>query len=133
MIYEKAWAKVFGTYQVLETTSIEQMLRDSTGFLFFYICLNYLLGAPCITYECKNMEEIWNILCEASAQGNIIIASTQEGNKKLRAEEIYKKGLNPLYGNTVLDVSLTRTSSEVRTIKLRNIWNSEYEWESKHK
>ena len=96
------------------------------------IPFNTIVGAPCITYPCEDIEEVWNVLCEASTQGSIIIASIQ-GNNKLNPEEVYKRGLNPLFGNTILDISLTRTSSEIRTIKLRNIWNTEYQWESKHK
>lgn len=116
MLYEKAWAKLFGTYQILESTSLEQMLRDSTG-------------APVETYACKDMETVWNILTEASTQGYIILASINNEQAKISPEEIYSRGLNPLYANTVLDISLS-SSSENRIIKLRNIWNDQHTWRS---
>ena len=95
------------------------MLRDSTG-------------APCETYPCRDPETVWNILTEASTQGYIILASIDSKDSKVAPEEIYSRGLNPLYANTILDISLS-SSSENRIIKLRNIWNSEHTWKSQSK
>ncbi len=87
-----------------------------------------------MTHQCDDIENVWNVLCEASTQGHIIIASYKEERGKPNPEEVYKAGLNPFYGNAVLDVSFTVTSpSQTRSIKLRNIWNEEYTWEGKYK
>ena len=87
-------------------------------------------GAPCQTYALEDLQQTWGLLYDAISQGSVIVASIQSGLGNLSDQEIYKRGLNPLYANAVLDISLTESVPfNERMIEIRNIWNEEYVWQ----
>lgn len=112
-ILEKALAKAYGSYYLLEKVSIEDALKNLTG-------------APVFTLE-NSHEDLWNEIKTALGIGYAVIASSGEtlGSKELLREV----GLMPFNSYNVLDayeVDIDDVNKEY-LLKIRNHWGS-IEW-----
>ena len=112
MILEKAWAKVYGSYERTERGTSDAALRDLTG-------------APAVTYKFE--EGTWESILEAI--NNEFIISASAGNNKSSKQILEGIGLIGSLSYAVIKAQEVDTSSgKVKLVSLRNPW-SNAEWQ----
>lgn len=118
MLIEKAYAKVFGSYEIIES--------GLTG-----VGLNALTGAP-FEYLCKDSKNkvdansAWDFISTHTSMNHILVGSTENNDRNGNL------GLVSTHAYTILDcqevnVSTKKGKKKERILKLGNPWGR-YEW-----
>ena len=114
MLLEKAWAKLHGSYALI----------DNTAFQMEAI-LETLTGAQCVVIN-HDDENLWNYLVEAKEKCWIMSGSA--ANTKASKELLEEMGLAGGFAYAILDVMEVEMKDGVELIiKLRNPWGTQ-EW-----
>jgi calpain-15 len=111
LILEKAYAKVFRSYERIEGGLAEEALRDLTG-------------APYESLDSVS-EEFWAKVIESEEKGYLMVASAGKESQ----EQLASIGLVPGHAYSVLDakeINVTASKTE-KILKLRNPWGK-FEW-----
>lgn len=112
MILEKAWAKIYGSYERIERGTSSGALRDLTG-------------APAVTYKFE--EGTWEHIVEGVTEDFIICAAA--GSNKSSQQILEGIGLIGSLSYALLKAQEVKTSSgQVKLVQLRNPW-SNAEWQ----
>lgn len=121
MLLEKAYAKVFGSYEIIES--------GLTG-----VGMNALTGAP-FEYLCKNSEsridadEAWEFIKTHTAMNHLLTGSTENNDRNGHL------GLVSTHAYTILDcqevhISSKKGKKKEKILKINNPWGR-YEWRGK--
>ena len=116
---EKAYAKAFGSYQIIDGGYEIEALRDLTG-------------AP---YECienedmKKVDPLWNKLVESDQKGYVMVCSinNDEGAKRETKKETGLFG-GHAYSLIATAMVIGSNGKQYRIVQVRNPWGDEQEW-----
>ena len=112
MLLEKAWAKLHGSYERIESGYAEHVLRDLTG--------------ACTKVFSHDDQDLWENMTDAYDKGFLIAASA--GATKASKQLLEEMGLIGFHSYGVLAVTEVDVNGEKeRLIKLRNPWG-DFEW-----
>jgi calpain-15 len=117
ILLEKAWAKLHGTYQRIETGLSLTALRDMTG------APSYL-----IKIEKMNKEELWRKIKEADDKDYVMSVASQPA-WDVEKMQIKEKGVSTFHSYSLIDVFEVPISpdKQERLLKIRNPWGN-FEW-----
>lgn len=110
LLLEKAYAKVYGSYQKIENGLCSEALRDLTG-------------ASTIKISDFSEEKAWDFMTKAKEKNFLIVAASEFENQTAQS------GIVSAHCYSVLDLKIVslKENNEERIIKLRNPWGHK-EW-----
>lgn len=122
MILEKAWAKVFGSYQRIEAGTTGEALHPLTG------CPAQFL----IHDERPNKDRLWKVIQDADKRNFVMctaVASQAEEMSKLSQKDMSGVGLVDAHAYSLIGATeITKDNGKtVRLVKCRNPWGKK-EW-----
>ena len=122
LILEKAWAKVFGSYQRIEAGTAGEAFRPLTG------CPSHAF----IHDDCANKEMLWKKIELADRRGfpmATAVASQMEEVEKLSAADMKRVGLVDAHAYSLIAAKeITNDQGKpVRLLQIRNPWGKK-EW-----
>ncbi len=120
LLLEKAWAKVFGSYQRIEGGTCDEALHPLTG------CptKNFIHN------DCKNKERLWQTIIMADQQNfPMCTAAASSTEDDCNADEMVSAGLvdNHAYSLIGAKEITTESGKPIRLCLLRNPWGKK-EW-----
>ncbi|XP_070491574.1 calpain-B-like [Chironomus tepperi] len=119
-LLEKAYAKLYGSYEALRSGNASEAFEDFTGGVSEMYDLKDLKDGP---------ENLFEILQNASLRGSLMSCSI-EGNPVCR-EEKTPQGLIKGHAYSITNVKvidIPNENREVELIRLRNPWGDDFEW-----
>ena len=112
LLIEKAYAKLFGGYDIIEGGLPQYALKDLTG-------------APYDQLESSDPNEVWNLLWEANKKDYLMTCYSKSTNIR---EERNPLGIVSGHAYSILDVREVVTEKETaRILQIRNPWGK-FEW-----
>jgi calpain-15 len=112
LILEKAYAKMYGSYDVIEGGHPSLALRDLTG-------------APYDFIESSDENEVWNYISDSNTKGYLITCYTKSTNVK---EEQNPLGIVYGHAYSILDCAVVKgPRGNDRIVQVRNPWGK-FEW-----
>lgn len=122
MLFEKAYAKVFGSYQIIEA--------GLTG-----IALNALTGAP-FEYINKDssskidIDTAWEFLNEHFSKRHLVVGSTENNDRNKNKGLVSSHAYNILDIQEVYIATKKEKKKKERILKMQNPWGK-YEWKGR--
>ena len=120
LILEKAWAKVFGSYQRIEAGTAGEAFYPLTG------CPHKFF----IHSDCRNLDRLWQtILRSDNLKFPMCTAVASQANEALNRTDMKKVGLVDAHAYTLIGATILKLDdgSEERLCKIRNPWGKK-EW-----
>ena len=118
LILEKAWAKVYGSYQRIEGGTIGEALPALTGAPTDMI----------IHDDIANKENLWKEILAADKRQYVIATSVSSDKQHKTQESIKTMGLVDSHAYSLISAHVVQKGSlTVRLLKIRNPWGRK-EW-----
>ena len=123
LILEKAWAKVFGSYQRIEAGTAGEAFRPLTG------CPSHAF----IHDDCKDKDLLWRKIVAADKMQYPMataVASMMEEEEELTSQDMTRVGLVDAHAYSLIGCKeiTTEGGKKVRLMQVRNPWGKR-EWQ----